>query len=385
MLNELHAQGRLHRDIKPSNVLVSRQGRLVLLDFGLSTDVEARANPETTDGHIVGTATYMAPEQAAGCPVTAASDWYAVGVMLYRVLSGRLPHEGKVLEILMEKQRRDPPNPRTICEDIPEELDRLCMALLERDPLKRPPGEEILRALGGMAGDPLRTVEKRRLFVGRELQLSALRLAFADMCQGKTVAVFVHGRSGVGKSSLIQRFLEGLFERGEAVILAGRCYEQESVAYKAVDTLIDSLSRYMRRLSRREADALIPRDVSTLAQVFPVLRRVEAVAEAPLRPQVVPDQLELRRRAFAALRELLARIGDRRPLVLAVDDLQWGDLDSGSFSCRTCCYLPTHRCYSWLARTEANTPRSAHFCGCCCMKKVMRCPHAITATSRLSR
>ena len=308
--------------------LVTRQGRVVLLDFGLSTDVDTRAEPETTDGHIVGTAAYMAPEQAAGRPVSVASDWYAVGVMLYRALTGRLPHAGKFLEILMDKQRKDPARPAARFEDIPHDLDRLCMDLLARDPGERPTGEEILRRLGVVSGEASRLAAQRRLFVGRESQLAALNAAYADMRQCKTVAVFVDGRSGVGKSSLIQRFLEGLFESGEAVILAGRCYEQESVAYKAVDTLIDALSRYLRRLSRLEADALMPRDVSTLAQVFPVLRRVDAVAEAPLRPHVVPDQLELRRRAFAALRELLARIGDRRPLVLAIDDLQWGDMDS---------------------------------------------------------
>ena len=328
VLNELHAQGTLHRDIKPSNVMVARNGRVVLLDFGLSKEVDEGADPETTDGHIVGTVTYMAPEQAAGFPVTAAADWYAVGVMLYRALTGRLPHSGKVIEILMEKQRTDPPRPGELCEDVPEDLDRLCMEMLRRDPDERPCGDEILRRLGGTAVDTSRLTAQQRPFVGRETQLNALRAAFADLRKGKTVSVFVHGRSGAGKSSLIERFLEGVSEQGEAVILAGRCYEQESVAYKAVDTLIDSLSRYLRRLPRSEADALMPRDVATLAQVFPVLRRVESVAEAPRRAHAIPDQLELRRRAFAALRELLSRIGDRRPLMLAIDDLQWGDLDS---------------------------------------------------------
>ena len=189
--------------------------------------------------------------------------------------------------MLMEKQRTDAPRPLTLSQDVPQDLDRLCMDLLARDPEKRPSGGEIITRLGGTPADVTR-ITPERLFVGRETQLAALNAAFTDMCAGRTVTVFVHGRSGVGKSSLIQRFLDGLYERDCAVILTGRCYEQESVAYKAVDTLIDALSRYLRRLSRREADALIPRDVSTLAQVFPVLRRVEAVAEAPVRAALRP-------------------------------------------------------------------------------------------------
>ncbi len=370
VLIELHAQGRLHRDIKPSNVLVTRQGRAVLLDFGLSKDLDTQADPETTDGHIVGTAAYMAPEQAAGFPVTAAGDWYAVGVMLYRALAGRLPHEGKPLHVLMEKQRRDPARPASLYQDVPEDLDQLCMDLLDRDPDKRPLGEAILQRLGGTAQEASRLTAQRRLFVGRESQLAALEAAFTDMCQGRTVALFVHGRSGVGKSSLIQRFLEGLFERDRAVILAGRCYEQESVAYKAVDTLIDSLSRYLRRLSRREADPLIPRDVSTLAQVFPVLRRVEAVAEAPIRRHDVFDQLE------SAAAPRLPRCASCSGESATGGRLSWpSTISNGAIwivlSCFPTCYgRPMGRCSFLSAHTEASTPLSARFCARSCSPKV---------------
>lgn len=321
-LDALHASDTLHRDIKPSNVLVDRSGRTVLLDFGLATAI---AESRDVDTQILGTLAYMAPEQAAGGKLTSAADWYAVGVMLYQALSGLLPFSGSSFEVIEQKRNYDVPSLTDRNPDLPADLVALCVDLLQPDPARRPSGREILSRLG--VAD---AAERGRdeLFLGRGQQLDTFEQLFARVRGGSAAAAFVHGRSGAGKSHLIRRFLGEIRQAPDAVILDGRCYEDESVPYKAVDSLIDSLARYLNRLAGSERAILAPRDSAALIKVFPVLRQVQELAAGSRQDVDVPDQQELRRRAFRGLRELLARLGDRRPLVLFVDDLQWGDADS---------------------------------------------------------
>jgi serine/threonine protein kinase len=330
----LHAAGKLHRDIKPSNVLVTPQGRVVILDFGLVTELEEHLAEEATDMGPAGTVAYMSPEQAAGKPLSQASDWYCVGAMLYQVLTGQPPFVGNKYQVLADKQRMEPSLPSELIPGIPDDLRTLCLDLLRLCPTDRITGAEVLRRLGGAPVTPPTTTAPRSSeaaktpFVGRAAHLGVLTDALESLEQRRPVAVHVQGRSGAGKSFLVQHFHQDIREEGDVVVLSGRCFEQESVPYKALDSLVDSLTRYLKRLPEHEAAILMPRDVPALAKLFPVLRRVKAVADAPGYASLIPDEQELRRRAFGALREMLARLGDRLRLVLVLDDLQWGDEDS---------------------------------------------------------
>jgi tetratricopeptide (TPR) repeat protein len=330
----LHAAGILHRDLKSTNVKVTPEGRVVVLDFGLAVHREPHFGESTGSDGLRGTVPYISPEHLAGLRVAEPSDWYAIGVMLFEALTGRYPFEGSARGVLQDKQRVDARRASEIATQVPDDLDAICAGLLMRDPGQRLTGQEMLASLQpqgseGRSGAAVRVARGDQMFVGREPQLAALEKNFAELERGEPSLALVHGPSGIGKSALMEHFLSGLANRGDVVVLSGRCYEQESVPYKALDGAIDSLGRYLGCLPRLEAGEIAPRDASALTQIFPTLRHVQALSDAPSRHGRL-DQQELRRKAFGALRELLARLGDRRRVVLFIDDLQWGDLDSAA-------------------------------------------------------
>ena len=332
-LAALHAAGKVHRDVKPSNILVTPAGRLVLLDFGLVTPM-VRKEETATDQQVVGTALYMAPEQASSGQVGPEADWYALGCLLYQALTGLVPFDGAAIDVMMDKQRYEPPPPRQHAPSVPGDLDALCVELLRFDPRARPKEPQILARLGvrdvapSVADEPSMRTQSVP-FVGREPELAELHAAFESSRRGQPVTVIVQGESGLGKTALARRFIEDLQRADPHLLaLAGRCYERESLPFKAFDGIVDQLSHHLARIDQVRAALLLPDDAALLARVFPVLRRIPAMAQVREPAREVQDPQQLRTRAFAALRKLLAKLIEDRALVLFIDDLQWADADS---------------------------------------------------------
>src|SRR3569623_1193943 len=324
----LHRASKLHRDLKPSNVLVTSQGRLALLDFGLVASV-AEDNPEKL---AVGTPVYMSPEQASDQTLTEASDWYSVGAMLYEALCGQRPFEGEAEQVMTRKQTAVPRDPRHLATGpIPADLARLCMQLLSPAPLARPSGLAILDLLGATPSqktrDMVRTANPAS-FVGRVQELEELRRALTDT-RTRGVTVLVRGKSGIGKSTLLRKFLRGLGE--QVFVLEGRCFEREQVPFKMLDGIVDMLPGVIVALPPPTIEGLAPRDLGALIRLFQVMRRVKKFSELAMLASVPAVPGELRRRGFHALRALLVRLARYRPLVIFVDDAHWGAADSLAF------------------------------------------------------
>jgi serine/threonine protein kinase/tetratricopeptide (TPR) repeat protein len=135
-LAEAHRLGVVHRDLKPQNIMIDREGGARIMDFGVARSVKAKGI--TGAGAVIGTPEYMSPEQVDGKEADARSDIYALGVVLFEMLTGRLPFEGETpLAVAVKQKSETPPDPGTLNAQIPEDLRRLVLKCLEKDKGRR--------------------------------------------------------------------------------------------------------------------------------------------------------------------------------------------------------------------------------------------------------
>jgi hypothetical protein len=327
-ISAIHAAGKMHRDLKPSNVLVDVAGRVVVVDFGLVSAQSPGGIGRTRENWFAGTPAYAAPEQLNGEPFDAKADLYAVGVMLYQALTGELPFTGSIERVSQDKLCREPELGAS-AEGLPADLGALCRALLARDPHARPDAASVLALLGEADTLPCSALAPEP-FVGRREELASLESAFAQANGLRAAVLLVHGVEGSGKSALVRHFAAATRRVHQAVVLEGRCDAREEVPYRAFDALMDALGRILAALPEAEAASLMPRDAALIARLFPTLARVPAFSRMPLRRQLAADEHLARALAATALKELLARMADRYPLLLIFDDVQWDDAESGA-------------------------------------------------------
>jgi len=330
----LHSNGVIHRDIKPSNIMITAEGRVVLLDFGLVAEMSLE---DTIDrAKVVGTPGFMSPEQIEALPPTPASDWYSFGVMLYLAITGLLPFTGDTdapAELIENQMRGEVIPLNRVLPNVPEDLASLAEELVQRDPGKRPKDAEILQRLGITLFDPRRPDRQRPRIaeiVARGRELRRLRALIANAEPGVPQLIHLDGSPGVGKSVVADALLDGL-RSTDAIIVGGRCRAWESVPMNAIDAIVDSLARLLRHDPTPAALESLSRSAA-LTQLFPALATVKFAPGDDTIAIATGDKLVAR--AAAELTSVLLAAAGERPLVIFLDDAQWGDYQSAQMFAR---------------------------------------------------
>ncbi len=336
-LAHAHQLQIVHRDLKPANIWLDADGAARLGDFGLAANMEA--SRMTSEGTVLGTVAYIAPEQALGREPNPRSDLYALGAVLYEMLCGRPPFLGDDMVSVISQHLNTPPvAPRFHNDEVPVLVEHLVLRLLEKDPGARPATAgavlELLRvAQAGAESDapgavvpatalasPVRGADWGR-FVGRAGELDALRTAFDDSLSGHTRVVMVVGEPGIGKTRTVEELGVYASVRG-AQVLWGHSYEGEiGVPFLP---FVEALRSFVRELSD-DGHLLDPAaGCAEVATIIPELRdKYPHLAALP-----ALDGDAERHRLFDGLSSFIAAATRIRPLVIVLDDLHWCDKPS---------------------------------------------------------
>jgi eukaryotic-like serine/threonine-protein kinase len=326
-----HGQGVIHRDLKPGNVWLTSEGQPKIGDFGLA--LASERSRLTQEGTMVGTASYMPPEQALGGETTARADLYSLGALLYELLTGRPPFVADdPIAVISQHINTPPVAPSWHIADCPRALEALVLRLLAKDPSERPASAaDVLTALeaielGGTPHPPEADGDGAGLeglaagvFVGRRHELGALKAALEGVLSGEGRLVTVVGEPGIGKTRVALELATYARLRG-AQVLWGRCYESEGAP--AYWPWVQALRDYVREKPPPQLQAELGGGAAVISEIVPGIReRLPGMPE----PAGFDDPQQARFRLFDSFTAFLKSAARAQPLVIVLEDLHWAD------------------------------------------------------------
>ncbi len=384
-LDHAHTHGLVHRDLKPENVIVDPSGLAKLTDFGLARSVASRL---TGEGTLTGTVFYLAPEQALAKTIDGRTDLYALGVLLFELLTGQLPYRGDdPLAIVSQHLHAPPVRPSTCALNIPPALDDLVVRLMAKQPDDRPASAAaVLSLLDHVSAadepaieigplSPIARLAQARL-VGREREFAEARALWQAVLTGagEVRVLFVSGEPGVGKTPLV-REIKALAEISGGLVLTGEAYAEGSAPYtpltqvlrealaqpglEVTDTLLADLLTLAPELRASYAPALV---AASSSAVF------DATAGATnLAPNLGLNAAAEQQRLFESFVSLAAQVAARTPILFVLEDVHWAD--SGTlFLVR---HLARRSRAARLRLLIVLTYRDAEVADTCCLPEVL--------------
>jgi ABC-type oligopeptide transport system substrate-binding subunit len=324
-LEYAHGHSVVHRDLKPENILLTPDGTAKLTDFGLARSVASRM---TSEGTIIGTVFYLAPELALGRDFDGRADLYALGVMLYELTTGRLPFTADDPVAVISQHLYAPVvPPRAKSPDIPPALDALIVRLLSKAPEDRPASAtEVLQLLEqpdildrdatpGAELSVLERIERGRM-VGREQEMQQARALWNRALSGEGQMLLISGEPGIGKTRLVRELVtQAEVLGGQALV--GISYAQGGIPYAPFRQII----REVLRNGHQDGFDLPASVLSDLLTLAPDLR--PRYPSVPENPQVDPQAEQ--QRIFENLVIFHNMLSDRAPLLLVLEDAHWAD------------------------------------------------------------
>ncbi|TMQ60206.1 MAG: tetratricopeptide repeat protein [Candidatus Eisenbacteria bacterium] len=338
-LREAHAKGIVHRDIKGANIKRTPEGRIKVMDFGLAKIIGG--STMTRSDAILGTASYMSPQQIVGQEVDGRSDLFSLGVVMYELLTGRLPFVGdQSVAVAHAILHEDPITIRELMPEVPADLEHIVFKAMMKNPRERyQSAEEMAEDLARFrehdrrrrAGvheelDLVATREvvsaRRERFlapmVGRERPMERLKALHQEVRVGEGAAVCVAGEAGIGKSRLVDEFCRHCRREGTRVLVASSLFGGSASSYQLFAEAIKQYFALRGVDSAQSLQRFLFDRAPRIAGSIPVLSRFLRFAFATNGPTSEEELWEV-------LDQVICFISEERPLVLVLEDLQWAD------------------------------------------------------------